>query len=80
MSYKTISTEVDVEVNVDLSEWNNDELIEEMKYRGYVCLEGQTQGFDREDWDLLLRMIDSQPENWETRRVRDKIASVRYGS
>jgi hypothetical protein len=75
MSYKTISADVDV----DLDEWNDEELIEEMKYRGYTCLKNNIEGFDREDWDLLLRMIDSQPENWETRRVRDKLASMRYG-
>ncbi len=77
MTYKTISTYVDVEV--DLDEWDNEELIEEMKHRGYTCLNNNIEGFDREDWDLLLRMIDSQPENWENRRVRDKIASARYG-
>jgi hypothetical protein len=77
---KTIETYVDV----DLDEWCDEELIEEMRLRGYSCIKGDDGGMNREertreDWQFLLEVIDRQPANWFTRRVRDKVVEACYG-
>jgi hypothetical protein len=74
---KTIDTCVEVEV--DLDEWCDEELIEEMRLRGYSCIKGDDGGMNREDWQFLLEVLDRQPANWFTRRVRDKVVEARYG-
>lgn len=77
MGYKTVT--VDVDVDIDLDEFDDNELIDEMKHRGYLCIKGDEGGMDREDWQFLLELIDKQPEHWYTRRIRDKIAALRHG-
>ena len=72
---KTVETYVDV----DLDLWADEELIEEMRLRGYSCIKGNEGGIDREDWQFLLEMIDKSPETWYTRRVRDKLFEARNG-
>jgi hypothetical protein len=72
---KTVETYVDV----DLDLWADEELIEEMRLRGYSCIKGNEGGIDREDWQFLLEMIDKSPETWYTRRVRDKVVEACYG-
>ncbi len=52
MSYKTIYTEV--EVDVDLSEFDTDDLIEELESRG---LDYNTNGVDGDDMRALLERI-----------------------
>jgi hypothetical protein len=75
MSYKTVGTYVEVEV--DLSEWDTEELIEELRARK---AEYDTEGsLNREDWQFLLEMIDKQPVHWYTRRVREKLLEACYG-
>lgn len=64
---RTISTYVDVDV--DLDDFDDDELAEELRDRGYVVNEGGVLGFDTEDWKLLLEIVDSVPETVYTRRV-----------
>lgn len=69
-------------VDVELSEWDDRELTDEMSKRGYVCVSQEDYlglEFDREDWQFLLELIDKQPENWYTRRIRDKILHARFG-
>lgn len=77
MTHKTVETYV--EVDVDLDEWEDDELIEEMKLRGYTCvkLDGGS-GFESEDWQFLLEMIDKIDETWYTRRIREKLLTARF--
>jgi len=78
MTRKTVDTYV--EVDVDLDEWEDDELIEEMRLRGYICVKSNGGAdFDNEDWQFLLEMIDKNSETWYTRRVRDKIFQARHG-
>lgn len=74
MSYKTIYTEVDV----DLYEWNDKELIKEMEHRGYTVVKDIAEDFDREDYDYLIEMLDKIPYSWYTRRIRDKLFAARY--
>lgn len=72
MKFKTIDTYVEVEV--DLSEWNDHELIDEVESRGYVV--NNIDKLDRYDWELLLEMVDKQPETVYTRRTREKLLAV----
>jgi hypothetical protein len=75
---RTISTYVDVEV--DLFEWDDEELIAELENRGYqVFKEAQeVESFDRYDWQMLIELIDRQPRTLELDRVREKIIGARY--
>jgi len=74
MSYKTVETEVEV----DLDLWTNKELIEEMRLRGYSVIEGNEVGLDREDCQFLIETIDKMPSNWYTYRIRDKLSNARH--
>ena len=58
MTYKTIYTEVEVEV--DMSEFETDDLIEELEKRG---LDYNTKGVDADEMRLLLEAI------WLKRRL-----------
>lgn len=77
MSYKTVSVDVDVDINLD--EFDDNELVEEMKLRGYSCVNGDEGGMNCEDWQFLIELIDTTPTTWYSRRVRDKIMEARYG-
>ena len=68
-----------VTVDVDLDEFDNDELVEEVKARGYTVVEEEVEKFDMEDWKLLLEIIDTVPETVYTRRVREKLMDQRWG-
>lgn len=78
MSYKTITVDVNVDVEVDLDEFEDHELIDEMNMRGYACIQDKEAGFDRDDWDLLLDLIDKAPETVYTRRTREKLLNARH--
>jgi len=77
MGYKTVT--IDVDVDIDLDEFDDDELVEEVKDRGYTVNKGNVLGFDMEDWKLLLEVIDTVPETVYTRRVREKLMNQRWG-
>jgi hypothetical protein len=74
-----MSKTIETYVEVDLDEWCDEELIEEMRLRGYSCIKGDDGGMNREDWQFLLELIDRQPETWYSRRVRDKLKEACYG-
>ena len=69
-----------VTVDVELDEFNDNELVEEVKARGYTVVEEQVEKFHMEDWKLLLEIIDSVPETVYTRRVRDKLMEQRWST
>ena len=78
MTYKTVESYV--EVDVDLDEWDDDELVNEMNHRGYfVSKEISRVSFDMEDLKLLLEIVDNTPETVYTRRVREKLMNQRWG-
>ena len=80
MTYRTVTVDVDVYVDDVINEMSDQELIDELNSRGYAVIkDAENTGFDREDWQFLLEMIDKTPETWYTRRVRDKIFQARYG-
>ena len=70
---------VTVDVDIYLDEFNDDELVEEVKARGYTVLEEEVEKFDMEDWKLLLEIVDTVPETVYTRRVREKLMNQRWG-
>ena len=75
MTYKTI----EVPVTMDLEPWSDQELQEEMEHRGYYMAGSPGEDFLREDYDLLLELIDRQPFSWELNRVREKLHAARHG-
>ena len=70
---------VTVDVDVDLDEFDDDEIVEELTARGYTVNKGDVLGFDMEDWKLLLEIVDTVPETVYTRRVREKLMNQRWG-
>jgi len=74
----TISTYVDVDV--DLDDFDDGELVDELEHRGYqVFKEGRdAESFDRYDLQMLLELIDCQTRTIELDRVREKILGARY--
>ena len=69
-----------VTVDVELDEFDDDELVEEVKARGYTVVEEEeVKKFEMEDWKLLLEIVDTVPETVYTRRVREKLMDQRWG-
>ena len=75
MSYKSVTVDVDI----DLDEWDDKELIDEMNHRGYTVIKSREAGMLKEDWQYLLEMLDKNPQTWYTLRIRDKLLEARYG-
>ena len=74
MTYKSVTVDVDI----DLDEWNDAELIDELENRGYSVIEDIAEDFEREEYDYLIEMIDKQSYSWYTRRIRDKLFAARH--
>jgi len=81
MGYKTVQAYVDVDV--DISEWDDEDIIDELSSRGYTVTKTKdttdVEAFEREDWQLLLEMVDKNPQTWYTLRVREKLLEARFG-
>jgi hypothetical protein len=75
---RTISTYVDVDV--DLDDFEDDELVGELENRGYKVFKEvrEVESFDRYDWQMLIELIDRQPRTVELDQVREKIIGARY--
>lgn len=71
---------VTVDVDIDLDEFDDDEIIEELESRGFVVNDNnkEVEKFHMEDWKLLLEIIDTVPETVYTRRVREKLMDQRW--
>jgi hypothetical protein len=78
MAVKTIETYVDVDV--DLDDFNDNELVDELEHRGYTVLAESAVdvALSDEDLEYLLTLLDKQDRNWYNNRVRDKIFDLRY--
>jgi hypothetical protein len=74
------SIETWVEFDVELDDFDDDELAEELELRGYVVTKDAPQDaeFDRYDWILLQELIDQQPRNYELDRLREKVMFARF--
>ena len=83
MGYKTVTVDVDVYVDDVINEMDDQELIDELKDRGYTVTKtkdtADVEAFEREDWQFLLEMLDKNPQTWYTCRVRDKVSEARFG-
>jgi hypothetical protein len=78
MGYRTVT--VDVDVDDVINDIDDQDLIDELKRRGYIVnKDTEYRGFDREDLNLLIEIIDQTPETIYTRRVRDKLMRDRFG-
>ena len=78
MRYKTVT--VDGDVDIDIDQFETDELIDELGHRGYTCTKTDSvPGFCNEDWQYLLEMLDNAAETWYTKRIREKLLTARYG-
>lgn len=81
MGYRTVTVDVDVNVDDVLDELDDQDFIDILEGRGYtVTKEVEREVFDREDWQFLLDMIDKFPVTWYTRRVREKLSELRFSS
>ena len=81
MTYKTVESYVEVEV--DLDEWNDDELAEELRDRGWFVSKVNTgvEKFQREDFDLLMGLVDASNNPLYTKStLREKLLGARYGN
>lgn len=68
-----------IEVSVDLNDFDDDEIIEELESRGYQCSKDEViSDMDREEYLYLIEMIDKMPFNWYTNRIRDKLFTARH--
>jgi hypothetical protein len=82
MGYKhnTVSVYVDVDVNDVLDELDDQDFIDILEGRGYTVSKGpDAEGFEREDWQFLLEMLDKTSQTWYTRRIREKVSEARFG-
>jgi hypothetical protein len=80
-NYVTVYADVECHVDVDdvVSEADDQTLVDTLSARGYNCVKGTDDlGFDYEDWEFLIKLIDNTPQTWYTRRVRDKLIQARY--
>ena len=83
MGYRTVT--VDVDVYDVINEIDDQDLIDEIKRRGYIVeidnvnQYKENREFDREDLNLLIEIIDQTPETIYTRKVRDKLMRARFG-
>lgn len=66
------------EVEVDLDEWTDRELVDEIRIRGYNCFKDHSTVFINSDWQMILEMIDSLPRGWEIDRLREKVLRARH--
>jgi len=72
---------VTVDVDVDLDEFNNDELVEELESRGFnVSSEPipEMDALDKYELDFLLELVDKNNKDVYTNRVRDKLHALRH--
>jgi DNA-binding FadR family transcriptional regulator len=82
MVYRTV--EAYVEVEVDLFEWDDEELIAELRDRGWfvskvdVDIEN-VEKFQREDLDLLMDLVDASDNPLYTKStLREKLLEARF--
>ena len=72
---------VTVDVDVDLDEFNTDELVEELESRGFNVsseLIPEMDALDKYELDWLLELVDKNNKDVYTNRVRDKIHTLRH--
>ena len=78
--YKTVTIDVDVDVMLD--DFDDDDLVEELKSRGYKVnieeLSPDEADLDKFDLEYLINLVDTDTQSWYSRRVRDKLFQMRF--
>lgn len=72
MAYKTVTVDVEVDVN----NFDDDELIDELESRGYKCIsknDFDDEQISKQDLLVIINLLDHDVRNWEHRRIRDKL-------
>jgi hypothetical protein len=72
---------ITVDVDVDLDEFDDDELVGELEHRGYNVSKGSIEmdALDKYELDFLLDLVDKNNKDVYTNRVRDKLKILRWG-
>ena len=81
--YTTISVAAEVDIDDVMREVEDEDLVEELEGRGYICIKNATHYGDpltKEEIDLLIAHIDIRvlPLSWEWTRIRDKLMAMDY--
>lgn len=74
---------VTVDVDVDLDEFSDDELVEELESRGFNVSDEpipETEAFDKYEIEYLMDMLDkSEKRDYNYYKIRDKLNNLRWG-
>jgi hypothetical protein len=72
---------ITVDVDVELDEFDDDELVEELEHRGYNVSKNpiEMDALDKYALDFLLDLVDKNNKDVYTNRVRDKLHKLRHG-
>jgi len=78
--YKTVTIDVDVDVMLD--DFEDEDLVEELKSRGYKVniedLSPDEADLDKFDLEYLINLVDTDKQSLYTRQVRDKLFQMRF--
>ena len=78
--YKTVTIDVDVDVMLD--DFEDEDLVEELKSRGYNVnieqLSPEEADLDKFDLEYLINLVDADKQSLYTRQVRDKLFQMRF--
>jgi len=77
-TYKTVSVDTTVNVDIGLDEFEDDELIEEIEGRGYTVnnQKDYIQPLDRNDIEILINFIGEQPIGSDLWNISEKIYQI----
>ena len=72
---------VTVDVDIDLDEFDDDEIVEELQARGYNVKKEplEKDELDKFEIDFLLDLVDKNNTDVYTNRIRDKLHKLRHG-
>jgi hypothetical protein len=71
---------ITVDVDVNLDEFDDYELVNELVNRGYNVTEKDDDELVLDNFDLqhLIELVDNSQQTWYTRRVRSKLMNYRW--
>ena len=77
-TYKTVSVETTVDVDIGLDEFDDADLIEEIEERGYVIINQKDviEPLDRNDIEILINFIGEQPIGSDLWNISEKIYQI----
>jgi len=70
-----------VTVDVELDEFDDEEIVYELKERGYFVQKASFEDnkLDKFELDFMLDLVDKNNKDVYTNRVRDKLHKLRHG-